>query len=167
MDSEKNLMFDMTFLGRFIGPRMSKYAQTSSKKIDYHKYPSGNKVIKAFTADNFIFFDKAGNSLELISDSCLDQAHKVRITWRIQKNRRNGQKITLSAKQTYHKICHVCTAGRMVLQARRLGQPDLMPVACYSYKGQLVYLMGKRIATLFCEADSIITAQFRNFARRT
>ena len=100
MDSEKNLIFDMTCLGRFIGPCVSEYPQTSSKKVGYHKYPSGNKVIKAFTADDFVFFDKAGNTLELIDDSCLDQAHKVRITWRIQKNRHNGQKITFSAKKT-------------------------------------------------------------------
>ena len=32
MDSEKNLLFNMTCLGRFIGPRVSEYAQTSSKK---------------------------------------------------------------------------------------------------------------------------------------
>ena len=66
---------------------MSEYAQTSSKKVDRHTYPSGKKVIKAFTADNFVFFDKAGNALELRDDSCLDQSHKVKITWRIQKNR--------------------------------------------------------------------------------
>ena len=100
MDSKKNLMFTMTCLGCFIGPRASKYAQTSSKKVDYHTYPLGNKVIKAFTADDFAFFYKAGNTQELINKSCIDQAHKVQITWRIQKNCRNGQKITLSAKQT-------------------------------------------------------------------
>ena len=31
IDSEKNLMFDVTCLGRFIGPRVSEYAQKSSK----------------------------------------------------------------------------------------------------------------------------------------
>jgi hypothetical protein len=31
-----------------------------------------------------------------------------------------------------------------------------MPVACYSYKDELVYLMGKRIATLFHEAVKAI-----------
>ena len=86
MDSEQNLIFDITCLGRFIGPRVSEYAQTSSNKVDYHTYPSGNKVIKAFTADDFVFSNKAGNTLELCDNSCLDQAHKVKITWRIQKN---------------------------------------------------------------------------------
>ena len=69
MDSEQNLVFNITCLGRFIGPRVSENAQTSSKKVDRHKYPSGKKVIKAFTADNFVFFDKSGNTLELRDDS--------------------------------------------------------------------------------------------------
>jgi hypothetical protein len=83
MNPKKNLMFNMTCLSRFIGPRVREYAQTSAKKVDYHKYPLGNKVINAFNANNFVFFDKAGNTLKLIDSSCLDQAHKVRITWRI------------------------------------------------------------------------------------
>ena len=124
MDSKKNLMFAMTCLGRFIGPRVSKYAQTSSKKVDMHKYPSGKEVIKAFTANDFVFFDKSGHTLELLDDSCLDQAHKVKITWRIQKNRQNSQKITLSGEKTCLTICAVCAAGQMVLRAQRLGQPD-------------------------------------------
>ena len=36
------------------------------------------------------------------------------------------------------------------------GQPDNMPVACYSYKGTLVNLTGKRIANLFREAVKAI-----------
>jgi hypothetical protein len=76
MDSKKNLMFNVTFLGRFIGPPVSEYAQASSKKVDYHKYPVGKKVIKAFTANNFIFFDKAGNKIEFLDNSCLDQHTK-------------------------------------------------------------------------------------------
>ena len=112
----------------------------------------GKKVIKAFNANNFVFFDKSGHTLELRNDSCLGQAHKVKITWRIQKNRRNGQKITLSGNKKCHKICAVRASRQIVLRARRLGQPDNMPVACYSYKEKLVYLTGKRIANLFCEA---------------
>jgi len=86
-DSEKNLMFVVTCLGRFIGPRVSEYAKKSSKKVDYHKYSLGKKVIKAFTANNLVFSNKSGHTLELRDNSCLGQAHKVKITWRIQKNR--------------------------------------------------------------------------------
>ena len=44
----------------------------------------------------------------------------------------------------------------MVLRAQRLGQPDDMPVTCYSYKENLVYLTGKRIANLFRETVKAI-----------
>ena len=71
----------------FIGPHVSEYAQTSAKKVDYHVYPSSKKVIKAFNANNFVFFDRSGHTLELLDNSCLDQVHRVKITWRIQKNR--------------------------------------------------------------------------------
>jgi len=55
--SKQNLIFDVTCLGRFIGPWVSEYSQTSSNKVDYHIYPSGNKVIKAFTAERAILID--------------------------------------------------------------------------------------------------------------
>ena len=93
-------MFNMTCLGRFIGPCVGEYAQTSAKKVDYHVYPSKKKVIKVFTANDFVFFDKSGHTLELLDKSYLDQAHRVKITWRIQKNRQNGQKITLLGEKT-------------------------------------------------------------------
>ena len=163
MDSEQNLIFNMTCLGRFICPPVSEYAQTSTKKVDYHTYPSGNKVIKAFTADNFVFFDEAGDTLKLCDNSCLDQTHKAKITWRIQKNQKNGQAIIISAKvKKSHKICPVCAAGKMVLRARCLGQPDSMPVACYSYKNKRVYLTGKQIGILFHEAVKAIHPQTLN-----
>ena len=44
----------------------------------------------------------------------------------------------------------------MVLHARRLGQPGSIPVEYYSYKENLVYLTGKRIAILFRKAVKAI-----------
>ncbi len=93
-DSDQNLLFDMLTLSRFIGPRVREYAQTTQDKVDYHVYPSGTYVIKAFTANDFVFYDKRGHVLKKIDDSTLDLATSVQITWRIQKNRQNGQKIT-------------------------------------------------------------------------
>jgi hypothetical protein len=47
-DSVNNLLFDFVSLGRYIGPRLSEYAQTTQDKVDYHTYPSGTTVVKAF-----------------------------------------------------------------------------------------------------------------------
>ncbi len=66
-DSDRNLLFDMLTLSRFIGPRISQYAQTTQDKVDYHVYPSGTRIIKAFTANDFVFYDKSGHVLKKLT----------------------------------------------------------------------------------------------------
>ncbi len=56
-DSDRILLFDMLTLSCFIGPCVSEYAQTTQDKVDYHVYPSGTRVIKGFTANDFIFYN--------------------------------------------------------------------------------------------------------------
>ncbi len=56
-DSVRDLLFDVVALGRYIGPHLSEYAQTTQDKVNYHTYPSGTTVIKAFIANDFIFYD--------------------------------------------------------------------------------------------------------------
>ena len=104
------MIFNVTCIGRFIGPRAGKYSQTSPNKVDYHTYPSGTTVIKAFTANDFVFYNKNGKIINNLNEDSLDIAIKVRITWRIQKNRRNGERKTLSAKPTCPKLCPVRAA---------------------------------------------------------
>ena len=101
------MIFDITCIGRSIGPRLGEYGQTSPNKIDYHIYPSGTKVIKAFTANDFAFYDSDGNIISDLNEDSLDTASKVRITWRIQKNHENGEKKTLSADPICPKLCPV------------------------------------------------------------
>jgi hypothetical protein len=57
-DSVSDLLFDVVALGCYIGPCLSKYAQTTQDKVDHHTYPSGKMVIKAFITNNFIFYDE-------------------------------------------------------------------------------------------------------------
>jgi hypothetical protein len=151
-DSDQNLLFDMLALSHFIGPRISKYAQNTQDKVDNHVYLSGTRVIKVFTANDFIFYNKSGHVVKKINDSTLDLATSVQITWHIQKNHQNGQKIKLSANTKNPAICPVRGALRMVRRASHLGQPDDMPVACYrTKKAPLLYITGSRIATLLRE----------------
>jgi hypothetical protein len=56
--SDRNLLFNILTLACFIGPHISEYAQTTQDKADYHVYPSGTHVIKAFTSNDFVFYDK-------------------------------------------------------------------------------------------------------------
>jgi hypothetical protein len=57
--------------------------------------------------------------------------------------------ITLSSDKANTEICPVLASLRLVLRARCLSQPDLMPVACYLKKDALAYITGSRIALLF------------------
>jgi hypothetical protein len=148
-DLEQCTLFNLIALGCYIGPRVSKYAQTTDKNVDYHVYPSGKQVIKAFTANNFQFFDKNSQVITELSDASIKVVNKVRITWRIQKNRQNNQTINLLSDNANTAICPILAALCLVLRARRLSQPDSMPVACYLKKDALAYISGSRIAILF------------------
>jgi hypothetical protein len=68
----------MLTLSRFIGPCVSKYAQTTQNKVDYHVYPSGTHVIKAFITNYFVFYDKSGHILKKLMTQHLTQPHLCR-----------------------------------------------------------------------------------------
>jgi hypothetical protein len=89
-DSEQHTLFDLVALGCYIGPHVSKYAQTTDKNMDYQMYPSGKQVIKARTANNFQFFDKNSQVITELSDTSIEVVDRVRITWRIQKKCQNN-----------------------------------------------------------------------------
>ena len=94
-DSEQRTLFNLVALGCYIGPRVSKYAQTTDKNVDFHVYPFEKQVIKAFTANDFQFFDKNSQVITELSDTSIKVIDRVRITWRIQKNHQNNQRVTL------------------------------------------------------------------------
>ncbi len=60
-DSVSDLLFNVMAIGCYIGPCLSEYAQTTQDKVDHHTYPSGTTVIKAFIANNFIFYKSSKN----------------------------------------------------------------------------------------------------------
>ncbi len=47
-------------------------------------------VIKAFIANDIIFYDEKKRIVKDLNNESLQQAHFVKITWRIQKNHQNG-----------------------------------------------------------------------------
>jgi hypothetical protein len=119
-DSEQCTLFDLVALGRYIGPCISVYLQTMDSNVDYHVYPSGKQVIKAFTANDFQFFDKNSQLILELSDISIKVVDRVCITWRIQKNCQNNQTVTLLSDKTNTAICPVLAALRLVLRAHCL-----------------------------------------------
>ncbi len=55
-------------------------------------------VIKAFIANNFIFYDRKKRVVKDLNEDSLQRAGFVKITWHIQKKRQNDQSITLAAE---------------------------------------------------------------------
>ncbi len=110
-------------------------------------------VIKAFIANNFIFYDEKKSVVKNLNNDSLQQTHFVKITWRIQKNHQNSQLITLAAEIDRPKIFPVCSAMQLVLRAKWLNQPNDMPIAVYkTKKGKVIYLTGNKIAELLQKA---------------
>jgi hypothetical protein len=139
-----NLDSDQSFFAK-----VSKYVQTAQSKANYHTYPSGCQVIKAFTAEDFAFFDKSWCRLSTVNDSSFEVANTIRITWRLQKNHQNCQTITLSSDSAHPDLCPIRSALRLVLRAGQLKQPDTMPLRCYRTKeSPRVYLTASRMAAL-------------------
>ena len=79
-DSEQRTLFDVTTIGHYLGPRVSKCAQTTETNVDYHVYPSGKQVIKTFIANDFQFIDVNGQVITELSDASIEVVDRVRIT---------------------------------------------------------------------------------------
>ncbi len=92
-DSVSDLLFNVVALGCYIGPRLSKYAQTNQDKADHHTYPSGKTVIKAFIANDFIFYNEKKHVVKDLNKDSLQRARFVKITWRIQKTARMANQL--------------------------------------------------------------------------
>jgi hypothetical protein len=72
---------------------------------------------------------------------------KLKITFQIQKNRKNGQSITLVADNDHPDICPVRAAYRIFLCAKRLGQSDSKPMGVFVNKHSIKqYLTGGEIS---------------------
>ena len=69
------------------GFRVAEHAQKTQIKADEYEYPSGSKVIKAFTSLDWHFYDASGCLITLHSlDDLAKAPKKLQITFRIQKN---------------------------------------------------------------------------------
>ena len=103
---------DWFSLGIIIGPRLSEWAQDST-------YPTQglqrncDGSIKAFILQDFEFRGKNNRRLPTGLLPPIEDIHSVIITWRFQKNKENGQTITVSRNYSHPLICPVQAAYRI------------------------------------------------------
>ena len=77
-DSAETVVFQFFNLSKVAGFRLAEYAQTTQTKVDKFEYASGNKVIKAFIATDWKFYDGEGR---LITTHSLDGLYSTVCKW--------------------------------------------------------------------------------------
>jgi hypothetical protein len=149
-NSANAVLRDWFCLIRICGFRVAEYAQTTQTKIDMHQYSSGKEVIKAFLPGDWVFKNDKGQVIKVNSlDRIANTPKQLKIVFQIQKNRQNGQSITIMSDDNHPEICPVPAAYRIFLQAKELGQTDSQPMAIFENQlGKTKYLTGNKIAEL-------------------
>jgi hypothetical protein len=161
-DSEFQVVFEWFCLIKILGLRGGEYAQNTQTKIEKHVYPSGTSVTKAFIRLDWIFYDHDGKKItddhdgKKITDHGihnLNRVAKVKVIFRIQKNRQNGQKITVTYEVDAVDICPVRAAYKIYLRSIRLDQSDDEPMAVFKNKhGYVKYLTLSKIEEVLRKA---------------
>jgi hypothetical protein len=145
--SVASVLFDWFCFIRITGLQVAEYAQSTQTSVDVHKYPSGKTVIKAFIANDWKFHDKKGEVIDAFCPTSMPT--KVKATFQIQKNRRNGQLVTIVSKDNNPDICPVRAVQRIVKQAKWLEQSKSEPLAVFLNRhGLKKYLTGNKITEI-------------------
>ena len=82
---------------------------------------------------------------------------KLKMIFRIQKNRQSGQAITLVAYDDHNKICPVQVAHCIYMRAKRFGQSDSEPMGVFVNKFDIKkYLTGGKITEVLQSVAKIV-----------
>jgi hypothetical protein len=106
-NSDQNLRFDILTLAHFIGPPSVNMHKPLNTMLNPPSTHQGHTLSKHSLPLTLFSTGKNGHTLTKIDDSSLDLAASIQITWRIQKNCQNGQKIKFSAGTKNPAICLV------------------------------------------------------------
>ena len=104
-----------------------------------------------------IFTDADGKIIEELTEAHLDCLQSTEVTHRLQKNRRNNQKLNFSADNNNKDLCFCRNAAQIVLRAKRLGQSDDLPLAIYknSKQSSFKYLTSRKVTEYLRKATRL------------
>ena len=152
-DSVEALVLNVCAVGRTLGWRKSEHSQTKQDKIDYHVYPSGNKVMKSINGNDVEFRDVNDKPVLIKSNTNLTRLNEGDVVFRHQKNRQNKQRVGIKADKKNSKTCSCINLGQMVQRKRRLGHSMDLPLTVYkNKKGQIKYLTGTILTNMIRKA---------------
>ena len=152
-DSAEAVVAEIVSTGKATGYRASEHSQKTQDKVDYHKYPSGKEVMKALNGNDVIFADSKGVLFQIKKKSDIDRVHSVVITWRHQKNRRNGEKTRLIANHECPDVCPVINLAKMAWRKARLRHPLKMPLTIFKNKdSEVKYMTHQKVTDVIRKA---------------
>jgi hypothetical protein len=132
INSPENVVADWFTFIRVTGLQVAKYAQQTKSKKDLHKYPSGKRVTKAYLPTDWIFYDKNNRTIRKHpSGGVITLPKKMKVIFRIQKNRQNGQLIPIVSDNNHPDLCPVRAAYRIFLcEQKGLASLTMNPWQC-------------------------------------
>ena len=146
-NSKEYCICDIAILARYLGFRLSEYGQKTQSKPEYHSFACGNKTtLKAISCQDLVFITKDGKQLTEHDLNKIDEIDHLEVTFKVQKNRRNGEKKQLLPDRKNPEMCPVLAALRLVIRARNLGQSQSLPCAVYHHKNTMRYITGKDVS---------------------
>ena len=141
-----------TALARYGAFGRQEFAMERKDKIQVYVKPNGELVVRAFTLQNFLFYDEDGMLIlysEVIKDRAL--ARQTGQHYGIQKNRMNDEIVKQSRDSSCPKMCPVELAIDIVQMAMQLGanKPNDLLGVFQSDDGDTVYLTGDQITKYY------------------
>ena len=134
-------MADWFALGLSTGFRRTEWAQPDAKHANIHNPDTANwkGVIPAKLPQDFVFYDLRGRKIRTHQEAVrlgIQGISRVRITWRVQKNKQNGESKTYVKNVNKPDLCPVNRALRIVARYLRIigpHQPNV-PLAVYMHQ---------------------------------
>lgn len=153
-DSAISCTFDWACIFRLSGYRGIEYLQKTQKRVEVHVYPSTKRVVKGLVRHDWTFSDKQGRIITNHGEDNFSILGKFTTTHRIQKNRKNGQKISIAADDTCFEICAVRAAYRIFLRSIRLGQTNDLPMGICADNPErpFIYLTKDKVTKILRQA---------------
>ena len=99
--------------------------------------------MKAFRRGDFVFFDQYGFKITDVINNA-SSICKLKINWRVQKNRRNGQWITWWIDKVNIRLCMVAAAIGIHLRSLYHDPQGEYPLGFYTEKGKVKYITGRK-----------------------
>ena len=152
-DSAESLVSEIVSTGKATGYRASEHSQKTQDKVDYHQYPSGKEIMKSLNGNDVVFADSKGVLFQIKRKSDIKRVHSVVITWKHQKNRRNGEKTCLIANHAHPDVCPVINLARMAWRKARLKHSNQLPLTIYKNKnGEVKYMTHQKVTEIIRKA---------------